>query len=121
MRRVGDILAKIPSSAQFNEIDHYPTNAFVSAANRYLSYVSLRLNDDDGRTLELNSGRFPATLELSFDRGNDHDELIPPSGVAVAAKRSAGGASGPQSNIIVVPEASGAGDGGGSGERPARR
>jgi hypothetical protein len=28
-RRVGDILAKIPRSAQFNGIDHYSSDAFV--------------------------------------------------------------------------------------------
>jgi hypothetical protein len=45
---VGDILAKIPCSAQFNEIDHYSSDAFVDVFNRYLSYVSIRLSDDDG-------------------------------------------------------------------------
>jgi hypothetical protein len=122
MRRVGDILAKIPSNAQFNEIDHHSTDAFVSVANRYLSCVSLRHSDDDGRTLELNGGRFTATLKLSFDRSNEQqDEPVPAGGGAAAAERAAGGAGGPQSNRIVVPGAGGAGDGGGGGERPARR
>jgi hypothetical protein len=121
-RRVGDILAKIPSSAQFNEIDHYTADAFVSVANRYLSYVSLRLSDDDGRTLDLNGGRFTATLKLSFDRSNEQqDEPVPAGGVAAAAEREAGGAGRPQSNRIAVPGAGGAGDGGGGGERPAGR
>jgi hypothetical protein len=46
-------------------------DGFVSVANRYLSYVSLRLGDDDGYTLELNGGRLTATLKLSFDRSNE--------------------------------------------------
>ena len=122
MRRVGDILARIPSSAQFNEIDHYSPDAFVSVANRYLSYVSLRLSDDDGRPLDLNGGRFTATLKLSFARSNEqHDEPVPAGGVAAAAEREAGGAGRPQSNRIDLPGAGGAGDGGGGGERPAGR
>jgi hypothetical protein len=120
-RHVGDILAKFQSSAQFNEIDHYTEDAFVSVANRCLSYVSMRLSDDDGRTLELNGGRFTATLKLSFDRSNEQDEPIPAGGVAAAAERAAGGANGPQSNRIVVPRARGAGDAGVGGERPAGR
>jgi hypothetical protein len=32
-RRVGDITAKIPSSAQFNEIDHFSSDAFVYVYN----------------------------------------------------------------------------------------
>jgi hypothetical protein len=104
MRRVGDILAKIPSRAQFNEIDHYSADAFVSVANRYLSCKSLRLNDDDGRTLELNGGRFTDTLKLSFDRSNEQDEPVQAAGGPAAAERAAGGACGPQSNIIAVPE-----------------
>jgi hypothetical protein len=39
--------------------------------NRYLSYLSLRLNDDDGRTLKLNGGRLTATPKLSLDTSND--------------------------------------------------
>jgi hypothetical protein len=70
-RRVGDILAKIPSSAQFNGIDHYSSDAFVDVANRYLSYVSIRLSDDDGRTLDLNGGRFTATLKIAFAKINN--------------------------------------------------
>jgi hypothetical protein len=83
-RRVGDILAKIPSSAQFNKIYHYSTDALISEASLYLSYVSLRLSDDDGRTLEPNGGLFTATLKRSFDRSNEQDEPVPGGGVAVA-------------------------------------
>jgi hypothetical protein len=118
-RRVGDTLEKIPSAAQFNEIDHYSADAFVSVANRYLSYVSLRVSNDDGRTLELNGGRFTAMLKLSFDRSNEKDEPVPPSGVATAAERSAGGASGLEPGRIALPGGGDAVDSGGGGDRPA--
>jgi hypothetical protein len=97
-------------------------DAFVSVNNRYLNYMSLRLTDDDGGgTLELNGGRLTATLKLSFDMSNDHDELVPAGGVAHAVERASGGAGGPQSNRIVVLGASGAGGGGGGGEQLAER
>jgi hypothetical protein len=114
-RRVGDILAKIPSSAPFNGIDHYSSDAFVDVANRYLSYVSIRLSDDDGRTLDLNGGRFTATLKIAFAKINK-DELVSASIGAAAAERPPGGGGRPQPGRIVVPGASGPRDGGGDGK-----
>mgnify|MGYP003684306549 CR=1 FL=1 len=114
-RRVGDILAKIPSSAQFNEIDHFSSDAFVDVFNRYLSYVSIRLSDDDGRTVDLNGGRFTATLKIAFIR-NSSDESVSESVGAAATQRASGGGSGPNPNRIPVPGASGPGDGGGGGK-----
>jgi hypothetical protein len=113
-RRVGDILAKIPSSAQFNEIDHFSSDAFVDVYNRYLSYVSIRLSDDDGRTLDLNGGRFTATLKIAFNRNSD--EPISASIGAAAAERAPGSGGGPNPNRIPVPGASGPGDSGGGGK-----
>jgi hypothetical protein len=74
-RRVGEILAKVPSSAQFNEIDHFSSDAFVDVYNRYLSYVSIRLSDDPGRTLDLNIGRFTATLKRAFNNRNSDEPI----------------------------------------------
>jgi hypothetical protein len=113
-RRVGDILAKIPNSAHFNEIDHYSSDAFVDVYNRYLSYVSIRLSDDDGRSLDLNGGRFTATLKIYFNRNND--ESVPASVVSAAAERTPGGGGGLKPGHILVPGASGAPDGGGDGK-----
>jgi hypothetical protein len=112
-RRVGDILAKIPSSAQFNGIDHYSSDAFVDVANRYISYVSIRLSDDDGRTLDLNGGCFTATLKIAFVHNN---ESVMASIGAAAAERPPGGGGGPQPGQISIPGASGSGDGGGDGK-----
>jgi hypothetical protein len=116
-RRVGDILAKTPSSAQFNGIDHFSSDAFVDVFNRYLSYISLRLSDDDGRTFDLNGGRFTATLKIAFIKSNN--EPIPASIGATAPQRSPGGGGGPQPGRIAVPGASGPRDGGGDGKYPA--
>ena len=110
-RRVGDILAKIPSSAQFNGIDHFSSDAFVDVYNRYLSYVSIRLSDDDGRTLDLNGGRFTATLKIAFNRNSD--EPISASISAASAQRPSGGGGQPNPNRIPVPGVSGPGDSGG--------
>jgi hypothetical protein len=74
-RRVGDILAKIPSSAQFNRIDHFSSDVFVDVFNRYLSYVSIQLSDEDGRTLDLNGGRFTVMLNLAFARINKDEPI----------------------------------------------
>jgi hypothetical protein len=114
-RRVGDILAKIPSSAQFNGIDHYSSDAFVDVFNRYLSYVSIRLSDDDGRTLDLNGGRFTATQKTAFAKINK-DEPVSASIGAAAVERPPGGGGGPQPCRIALPGASGPGDGGGDGK-----
>jgi hypothetical protein len=70
-RRVGDIMAKIPNSAKFNEIDHFTSDAFVDVYNRYLSYLSMRLSDKDGRTLDLNGERFTSTRKIAFNRNSD--------------------------------------------------
>jgi hypothetical protein len=114
-RRVGDILAKIPSSAQFNEIDHYSSDAFVDVFNRYLSYVTIRLSDDDGRTLDLNGSRFTATLKIAFARINK-DEPVSANIGAAAAERPPGGGGGSQPGRIALPGASSPGDGGGDGK-----
>jgi hypothetical protein len=114
-RRVGDILAKIPSSALFNGIDHYISDAFGDVAYRYLSYVSIRLSDDDGRTLDLNGGRFTVTLKLDFTMINK-DEPVTASIGAAAAERPPGGGSGQQPGRIALPGVSNSGDGGGGGE-----
>jgi hypothetical protein len=113
-RRVGDVLAKIPSSAQFNQIDHFSSDAFVDVYNRYLSYVSIRLSDDDGRALDLNGGRFTATLEITFNTNSD--EQVSASISAASAQRPSGGGGEPNLNRIHVLGASGPPDGGGNGE-----
>jgi hypothetical protein len=114
-RRVGDSSAKIPSSAHFNGIVHYNSDAFVDIFNRYLSYVSIRLRDDDGRTLDLNGGRFTATLKIAFARINK-DGLVSASIGATTTERPPGGGGGSKPCQIALPGASGPDDAGGDGE-----
>jgi hypothetical protein len=89
-----------------SDINHYTSDAFVDVYNRHLSYVSIRLSDDDGRTLDLNGRRFTETLKLAFVRSNK-DESIPATVVAAAVERPPGGGGRSQPYQIIVFGASG--------------
>eukprot|EP00873_Tetraselmis_striata_P001696 jgi/Tetstr1/421960/TSEL_012859.t1 len=61
-RRTSNVLAKIPVSSQFNELEHHTTDAWVECKNMAVSFIVCRLEDDNGRFLDLNGSR--RTLEV---------------------------------------------------------
>eukprot|EP00873_Tetraselmis_striata_P027959 jgi/Tetstr1/448223/TSEL_035511.t1 len=61
-RRTSNVLAKIPLTSQFNELEHYTTDAWVECKNMAVSFIVCRLEDDNGRFLDLNGSR--RTLEV---------------------------------------------------------
>lgn len=85
-RRTSDILAKIPLTSQFNELEHFSAQAWVDCKNKQLSYVVIKLVDDSGRLLDLNGARFTLTIKSRLVRD---DGPIPDSVSSFASERAA--------------------------------
>lgn len=69
-RRTSNVLAKIPLTSQFNELEHYTTDAWVECKNMAVSFIVCRLEDDNGRFLDLNGSRWTATIKLRISHNN---------------------------------------------------
>lgn len=85
-RRTGDILAKIPLTSQFNELEHFTSQAWVDCYNQQVSFLVMRLVDDNGRLLDLNGSRWTATIKLRLLK---NDEPVPDPVSAFESERAA--------------------------------
>lgn len=120
-RRTSDILAKIPLTSQYNELEHFTSQAWVDCNDKQVSYVVVKLVNDHGRLMDLNGARFTLTIKLNIEQ---NDEPVEDSIRALESERAAAARSGQLRAPGAAPsggERAGGGGGGTDGIEHGRR